>query len=64
MPYVFSTQEKRPWIDFAENAKNGPSTEMLKRLALKFSMVIISPIFELKEENQTWVTAVVFQKQK
>ncbi len=60
MPYVFCTQEKHPWVEFAENAENGPSVEMLRKLALKFGMVIISPIFERDEKGQKlWVTAVV-----
>ncbi|KAH9395995.1 Beta-ureidopropionase [Tyrophagus putrescentiae] len=56
MPYVFCTQEKHPWVEFAENAENGPSVEMLRKLALKFGMVIISPIFERDEKGQKlWI---------
>ena len=63
MPYVFSTQDRYPWVEFAESAQNGPTTVFLKELALKYGMVIVSPIFERDEIKDTfWMTAVVISE--
>ena len=61
MPFAFCTREKHPWMQFAESAENGPSTQFLQELAKKHNMVIISPILERDEEHQDtcWNTAVV-----
>ena len=45
MPFAFCTREKHPWLEFAENV-DGPSTQILARLAKKHNMVIVSPILE------------------
>ena len=45
MPFAFCTREKQPWLEFAENV-DGPSTQLLARLAKKHNMVIVSPILE------------------
>jgi len=45
MPFAFCTREKHPWLEFAENV-DGPSTQLLARLAKKHNMVIVSPILE------------------
>ena len=45
MPFAFCTREKQPWLEFAENV-DGPSTQILARLAKKHNMVIVSPILE------------------
>ena len=61
MPFAFCTREKSPWCDFAESAENGPTTNMCKRLASKYNMVIVSSILERDEEHggTLWNTAVV-----
>ena len=61
MPFAFCTREKHPWMQFAESAENGISTQFLQELAKKHNMVIVSPILERDEEHQdtAWNTAVV-----
>ena len=59
MPFAFCTRERLPWTEFAENAKTGASTLMLRELALKHNMVIISPILERDDREVIWNTAVV-----
>ena len=62
MPFAFCTREKKFWCEFAEPADlRGRSTRFLSTLAIKYNMVIISPILERDEEhNDTiWNTAVV-----
>jgi len=61
MPFAFCTREKQPWVEFAESAEKGPTTQLLQQLAAKHNMVIISPILERAEENQDAIfnTAVV-----
>lgn len=46
MPFVFCTREKQPWMEFAEDAKNGRSTQWIQKMAKKYNMVITSPILE------------------
>jgi D-hydantoinase len=59
-PFFYCTREKYPWVESAENAQTGPTTEFLKDLAKKYKMVIISPILERDEiNNNLWNTAVV-----
>ena len=48
MPFAFCTREKMPWLEFAETV-DGPSTQVLQRLAKKHNMVIVSPILERDE---------------
>lgn len=45
-PFFVSTREKYPWIELAESANNGPTTEMLCEYAKKYKMVIINSILE------------------
>jgi beta-ureidopropionase len=45
MPFAFCTREKEPWLEFAEPI-DGPSTQLLSRLARRYNMVIVSPILE------------------
>ncbi|XP_055539167.1 beta-ureidopropionase [Wyeomyia smithii] len=61
MPFAFCTREKFPWCEFAEDAENGPTTKLMKKLAKQYNMVIISPILERDvNHNETiWNTAVV-----
>lgn len=61
MPFAFCTREKYPWSEFAEEAADGPSTELLSNLARKHNMVIVSPILERDSVNgdTVWNTAVV-----
>lgn len=64
MPFAFCTREKQPWCEFAEAAPNGPSIQFLKEMAVKFNMVIISPILERDEAHgdTIWNTAVVINE--
>lgn len=64
MPFIFCTREKQPWCEFAESATDGPSIHFLKELAVKYSMVIISPILERDEAHgdTIWNTAVVINE--
>eukprot|EP00817_Percolomonadidae_sp_ATCC50343_P005789 CAMPEP_0117426494 /NCGR_PEP_ID=MMETSP0758-20121206/6590_1 /TAXON_ID=63605 /ORGANISM="Percolomonas cosmopolitus, Strain AE-1 (ATCC 50343)" /LENGTH=366 /DNA_ID=CAMNT_0005211683 /DNA_START=262 /DNA_END=1359 /DNA_ORIENTATION=+ len=61
MPFAFCTREKYPWMEFAEEAETGESTQLIKRLAKKHNMVIISPILERDSAHADtiWNTAVV-----
>jgi beta-ureidopropionase len=60
-PFFFATREKYPWVELAEDAKTGRSTQFLKAKAKQWGMVIISPILERDEvhSNRLWNTAVV-----
>lgn len=59
MPFAFCTREKQPWCEFAESAELGGSTQLLKQLAEKHNMVIVSPILERGDGDIIWNTAVV-----
>jgi beta-ureidopropionase len=61
MPFAFCTREKLPWVEFAQNAENGPTTMFLKELAKRFNMVIISPILERDQFDVFWNTAVIIE---
>ncbi|XP_063627163.1 uncharacterized protein LOC134798709 [Cydia splendana] len=65
MPFAFCTREKQPWCEFAESAEEGPSTQFLKDLAIKYDMVIVSPILERDDAHgeTIWNTAVVINEQ-
>jgi len=60
-PFFFCTREKRPWLEFAEDAETGPSTVFLQGMAKKHNMVIVSPILERDNAHggTIWNTAVV-----
>ena len=60
-PFFFCTREKRPWLEFAEDALTGPSVVFIQRMAKKLGMVIVSPILERDSAHQgtIWNTAVV-----
>ena len=60
MPFAFCTREKQPWLEFAEPI-DGPSTQILAKLAKKHNMVIVSPILERDDEHGGTIhnTAVV-----
>lgn len=64
MPFAFCTREKAPWCEFAESVTEGPSTQFLKKFAVKYGMVIISPILERDEirGDLIWNTAVVINE--
>ncbi|CAH4022644.1 beta-ureidopropionase-like [Pieris brassicae] len=64
MPFAFCTREKIPWCEFAENVTDGLSTQFLKSFAIKYNMVIISPILERDEfrGDLIWNTAVVINE--
>jgi beta-ureidopropionase len=59
MPFAFCTREKR-WCEFAEPV-DGESTKFLQSFALKYNMVIISPILErdINHGEVIWNTALV-----
>jgi len=62
MPFAFCTREKQPWCEFAEPAdETGASTKFLSGLAIKYGMVIVSPILEREEKRGgiLWNTSVV-----
>lgn len=61
MPFAFCTREKYPWCEFAEDAKNGPSSLLLSKLAKEHNMIIISPILERDSVNGDilWNTSVI-----
>lgn len=61
MPFAFCTREKYPWVEFAEDAENGPTTKFLSKLAQQHKMVIISPILERDtiHGDTLWNTCVV-----
>ncbi|KAG7300265.1 Beta-ureidopropionase [Plutella xylostella] len=65
MPFAFCTREKHPWCEFAESATDGPSTQFLREFAVKYNMVIVSPILERDEAHgdTIWNTAVVINEQ-
>lgn len=59
-PFFFCTRENYPWVEFAESALSGSSTNFLKSLAKKHNMVIVSPILERDDHKQTlWNSAVI-----
>lgn len=60
-PFFFCTREKRPWNEFAEPADDGPSFHFCSRMAKKYNMVIVSPIYErdMTHQGVIWNTAVV-----
>lgn len=49
MPFAFCTRERYPWSEFAECPYTGPTTKLMQQMALKYNMVIISPILERDE---------------
>ncbi|KAJ7968308.1 beta-ureidopropionase [Quillaja saponaria] len=59
MPFAFCTREKR-WCEFAESV-DGESTQFLQKFALKYNMVIVSPIIErdINHGESLWNTALV-----
>jgi beta-ureidopropionase len=62
MPFAFCTREKYPWVEFAEDARTGPSTQYLRTMARKYNMVIVSPILERDTSahlDKLWNTAVI-----
>lgn len=60
MPFAFCTREKFPWSEFAECPKTGRTITMLKPLAKKYNMVIVSSILEDdRVHSQMFNTAVV-----
>ena len=46
MPFAFCTREKSPWLEFAEDAIDGPSVKFCCDYAKKHNMVIVCPILE------------------
>lgn len=46
------TRERYPWVEFSEPI-DGDSTQMLKELAKKHNMVIVSSILEREKNKET-----------
>ena len=63
MPFAFCTREKK-WLEFAEDAENGPSTKFIKKMAAKNKMVIVSSILERDSfhGDTIWNTAVIIDQ--
>ena len=40
-PFFYCTREKYPWVESAENAQSGPTTEFLKELAKKYKIFAV-----------------------
>ncbi|KAL0489907.1 beta-ureidopropionase [Acrasis kona] len=61
MPFAFCTRERYPWVEFAEEAETGRTTQHLKKLAKQYNMVIVSSILERDgaHSDTIWNTAVV-----
>jgi len=32
MPFAFCTRERLPWLEYAEHAEDGPTTQFLKKV--------------------------------
>ncbi|KAL4180214.1 hypothetical protein AMTRI_Chr13g91000 [Amborella trichopoda] len=64
MPFAFCTREKS-WCQFAEPVDGGETTKFLQALALKYNMVIVSPILErdIDHGETIWNTAVIIGNQ-
>ncbi|KAG4065462.1 hypothetical protein HA402_002696 [Bradysia odoriphaga] len=58
MSYPFYTPDDVPWKDFAEDVDTGASSELIKKLAAKFKMVIVSPILE-KDSDTFYNTTLI-----
>jgi len=60
-PFFFCTRERLPWLEFAEDAENGPSVLFVKRMAKQHNMVIVSSILERDSNHREIIanTAVV-----
>src|SRR5213080_79347 len=57
-PYFCAEQEVR-WYDATEKIPDGPTTRLMQEVAKKYSMVIISPIYEEDETGVYYNTAAV-----
>jgi len=51
-PFFMCTREKK-WNEFAEDALNGPTSQLISKLAKKYNMVIVNPILERDEVKDT-----------
>ncbi|EPY16710.1 beta-ureidopropionase [Strigomonas culicis] len=60
-PFFFCTREKHPWLQFAESAETGRTTQFICQKARQHRMVIVSPILERDDRHAgtIWNTAVV-----
>lgn len=57
-PFFMCTREKK-WVEFAESATNGPTAELLKKLAKEYKMVIVNPILERDDVKDTIYNSAV-----
>jgi N-carbamoylputrescine amidase len=57
-PYFCAEQNTR-WYDATERIPDGPTTRLMQEVAKKYSMVIISPIYEEDETGVYYNTAAV-----
>lgn len=51
MPFAFATREKKPWLEFAEDAVTGVNILFIRRMAKKYNMVIVCPILGTSSSN-------------
>lgn len=59
-PFFLCTREKYPWVEYAEDFENGPTSQLFKELSAKYNMVIISPILERDAVHENvWNSAAV-----
>ncbi|CAM9141072.1 unnamed protein product, partial [Ectocarpus fasciculatus] len=59
-PFFMCTRERYPWVEFAEDPEIGESTMMIKELAKKYNMVILSPILEKDKAQGVLHNSCVF----
>jgi beta-ureidopropionase len=57
-PYFCAEQNTR-WYDATEKIPDGPTTRLMQEVAKKYSMVVISPIYEEDETGVYYNTAAV-----
>jgi beta-ureidopropionase len=57
-PYFCAEQNTR-WYDATEKIPDGPTTQLMQEVAKKYSMVVISPIYEEDETGVYYNTAAV-----
>ena len=49
-PYFCAEQDIR-WYDLTERVPDGPTTQLMQKIAAKHSMVIVVPVYEAKEDG-------------
>src|ERR1035438_4023908 len=57
-PYFCAEQSIR-WYDFTEPVPDGPTTQLMRKLAAELRMAIILPVYEVESEGVYYNTAAV-----